>query len=54
MSVYFDNAILGDGRALVNIDVSFGDLKLYIPKTWKVVMIWKVHLVAARSMETVL
>lgn len=38
MSVYFDNAILGDGKALVNVDVSFGDMKLYIPKTWKVVM----------------
>lgn len=38
MNVYFDNAILGGGSALVNVEVSFGDMKLYIPKTWKVVM----------------
>lgn len=38
MIVYFDNAVLGDGKALVNVEVSFGDIKLYIPKTWKVIM----------------
>lgn len=38
MIVYFDNAVLGDGKAMVNVEVSFGDIRLYIPKSWKVVM----------------
>ncbi len=38
LSVYFDNAILAGGKAAVNLEVSFGDMKLYIPKSWKVVM----------------
>lgn len=37
MSVYFDNAIMEEGRAVVNLEVSFGSMELYIPKTWKVV-----------------
>lgn len=38
MAVYFDNAVLNEGKAIVDIDVSFGSMELYIPKTWKVVM----------------
>lgn len=38
LSVYFDNAVLADGKAAVNLEVSFGAMKLYIPKSWKVVM----------------
>lgn len=36
LSVYFDNAVIQGASASVNVDVSFGDLKLYIPKTWRV------------------
>lgn len=38
MTVYFDNAVLDQGKAVVDVDVSFGSMELYIPKTWKVVM----------------
>lgn len=34
--VYFDNAIIQNASAEVNVDVSFGAMKLYVPKTWKV------------------
>lgn len=38
MAVYFDNAILEEGRAAVNVEVSFGNMELYIPRDWKVVL----------------
>lgn len=36
MKVYFDNAKLNPAGAEINIDVSFGALELYIPKSWNV------------------
>lgn len=36
MSVYFDNAIVQDGTALVEVENNFGETNLYIPKEWKV------------------
>lgn len=38
MAVYFDNAVLDSGKAVVNVEVSFGGLQLYVPKTWKVLL----------------
>ncbi|MBH1940770.1 hypothetical protein I5677_07710 [Mobilitalea sibirica] len=35
--VYFDNAKIPSGKADIYLDVSFGEAKLYIPKTWKVI-----------------
>ena len=37
MSVYFDNAIIQSGTACVNLENNFGEIKLFIPKEWKVV-----------------
>lgn len=34
--VYFDNAVIQNPSASVDINVSFGNLKLYIPKMWKI------------------
>ncbi|MDD7403688.1 MAG: hypothetical protein SO170_09625 [Butyribacter sp.] len=34
MKVYFDNAIIKNGVADVNLEASFGEIILYIPKTW--------------------
>ncbi len=36
LMVYFDNAIIQNTSAELCVDVSFGALKLYIPKVWKV------------------
>lgn len=36
MKVYFDNAILYNGKGLVRIDASFSGVELYIPKTWTI------------------
>ena len=36
MSVYFDNAIIQPGGAVVYVECNFGELRLYIPKEWKV------------------
>ena len=38
LTVYFDNAIIQDGMASVEADNSFGEMKLYIPKEWRVEM----------------
>lgn len=35
--VYFDNAVLADGKAVVNADVNFGSMVLYIPKEWRLI-----------------
>lgn len=35
--VYFDNASLKDGNGVIRLDISFGGVELYIPKTWTVV-----------------
>lgn len=37
LAVYFDNAIMQQEKAVINLDVSFAGLELYIPKTWNVV-----------------
>lgn len=36
MKIYFDNAVIKNGVADINLEVSFGDAVLYIPKTWNV------------------
>lgn len=36
MKVYFDNTIIHNGNAVVNIDASFAGVELYIPKTWTI------------------
>lgn len=36
MKIYFDNAIIKNGVADINLEVSFGEAVLYIPKTWNV------------------
>lgn len=37
MKVYFDNAVIRDASAVINLRVSFSGVELYIPKEWKVV-----------------
>lgn len=37
MEVYFDNADLYEGKATINVDVSFGGVELYLPKDWTLV-----------------
>ncbi|MCI8372405.1 MAG: hypothetical protein HFI75_08405 [Lachnospiraceae bacterium] len=34
MKVYFDNAVIKEPGARINIDVSFGAMELYIPHSW--------------------
>lgn len=36
LRVYFDNTIIKNGVADINIDVSFGEATLYIPRTWHI------------------
>lgn len=37
LKVYFDNAVIQQGEAVLNLDVSFAGVELYIPKTWSVI-----------------
>ncbi len=37
MKVYFDHAQVPQGQAAVKLDVSFGGVELYIPRSWQVV-----------------
>ncbi|MDF2537323.1 MAG: hypothetical protein K0S76_344 [Herbinix sp.] len=37
VKVYFDNSQIPSGKAEIYLDVSFGEVKLYIPTTWKIV-----------------
>lgn len=37
MKVYFDNAVIQEQSAQVVIDVSFGNMVLYVPKTWQII-----------------
>lgn len=37
MKVYFDNAMIQQESAQVSVEVSFGNMVLYVPKTWKVI-----------------
>lgn len=34
--IYLDNASLRDGRAVVNLEVSLGDVNIYVPRYWRV------------------
>lgn len=34
MKVYLDNAMIQSGNAVIDVNVSFGGLELYVPKTW--------------------
>lgn len=36
LSVYFDNAIVQDNSAVINIENNFGETNIYIPKEWKI------------------
>lgn len=36
MKVYFDNAIIQNGQAIVDVDVSFAGVELFVPKEWYV------------------
>lgn len=36
MKVYFDNAIIRNGHATVNLNVSFAGVELYVPKNWRI------------------
>lgn len=35
LTVYFDNAVIQSGKAIVKVENSFGETNLYIPKEWK-------------------
>lgn len=37
MKVYFDNAIIKNGNAVLHLDVSFAGIEIYIPKEWNIV-----------------
>lgn len=37
VKVYFDNAKIPSGKAYIYMDVSFGDVDLFIPRSWKLV-----------------
>ena len=36
MKVYFDNAVIRNGHATVNLNVSFAGVELYVPKNWRI------------------
>ncbi|MBQ8527415.1 MAG: hypothetical protein IJ429_02990 [Lachnospiraceae bacterium] len=36
MKVYFDNAVIQNGHATVNLNVSFAGVELYVPKNWRI------------------
>ncbi len=35
LTVYFDNAVIQSGHAQIDIDNTFGETKIFIPKEWK-------------------
>ena len=35
-NVFFNNAILGSGRAAIKVENSFGETNIYLPSTWRV------------------
>ena len=37
MKVYLDKAAVPSGEAVIRMDVSFGGLELYVPRSWKVI-----------------
>lgn len=36
LAVYFDNAMIQDGSAAINVENNFGETNLYIPKEWQI------------------
>lgn len=36
MKVYFDNAVLHEGKGIVNIEALFSGIELYIPRNWTI------------------
>lgn len=37
MQVYFDQAIIQNGKANIEVDISFSGVELYFPKSWEVI-----------------
>lgn len=37
LKVYFDNAVIQNGKAEIDLDVSFGSVELYVPSSWRIV-----------------
>lgn len=37
LKIYFDNAVMKNENAILNMDVSFGGVEIYVPKGWRVV-----------------
>ena len=37
MQVYFDQALIPNGKANIEVDISFSDVELYFPKSWEVI-----------------
>ncbi len=37
LKVFFDNALIQSGNVDIYLDISFGGVELYIPRTWKVI-----------------
>jgi len=37
MKIYFDHAMIQNGNAVINLDISFAGVELFIPKTWNVI-----------------
>lgn len=37
MKVYFDNAVIQSGNAVINLEVSFAGVELFIPRSWNVI-----------------
>ena len=37
-NIYFNNAVMANGQATVNIENSFGEMNIYFPKTWRMQM----------------
>ena len=37
LKVYFDNAVIQNGEAVLHLDVSFAGVELYVPRNWTVV-----------------
>lgn len=37
LKIFFDNTLIQNNPAVVNLDVSFGGVQLYVPKTWNII-----------------
>lgn len=36
VNLYLDNAMLQDGHATIKVDISLGDVNIYVPRSWEV------------------